>query len=297
MASKDEIAKTSLTDLHPFLVENWEDPSKGLQKQIIDYKFTTLTKPTELSKCCVTICGIDGLQDHHESMHLNSDKFEHWITLGEALTPIDCYIDVFLKEMLVGETSLCSIQTKSGACIKFQLKIIKIDLGGYYFELSFKRCVAISQKYKENGVIMFKKYPIFAQQYFNLAAKLLISLLPFDTLEERDPDKEKFNPQDLQAMLENIQTNIAACLIKQERYEDALHVLEFTNRAENVPEKALYRRALAHFQYGQFEDAKKIIERTNLKENKECMALYKDVMVQWKASNQQYSNMVKKMFG
>lgn len=298
MANNDELAKSLVTDLHPFLVAKWEDPSKGLHKQIIDYKFITLTKATELCKCCVSISGIEGLQDHHESAHLaNSDKFEYWITLGEALTPIDCYIDIFLKEMLIGETSLCSIKTKSGGCIRFELKVMKIEFGGYLFEQSFQQIVAISQKYKENGVKMFKKYPIFAQQYFNQAAKLLITLLPFDTLQERDLDKNKFNPPELQMMLENLQSNIAACLIKQARYEDALHVLEFTKREENVPEKALYRRAMVHFQFGQFDDAKQIIERTNLKDNKECMALHHDVMVKWKASNQQYSNMVKKMFG
>lgn len=290
--------ESSLTTVYPFLVEKWEDADRGLLKEIINYKFLSLTKATEISKCCVSITGVTGLKDHHESAHLCSgDKFEYWVTLGEALTPIDCYIDVFLKQMLVGETSNCSIRTKSGDTITFLIKVMKIEFGGYVFELHYDKIVILAQKYKENGVKMFKKYPIFAQEYFNRAAKLLISLMPFDTVEKRDPDKDKFDAFEVQTLLENLYMNIAACLIKHSRYEDALHVLQFTERIENVPEKALYRRAMAHFKYGQLDDAKKIIERTNYKENKECLALYNDVLVKWKASNQNYSKIVKKMFG
>lgn len=288
----------SLKKLHPFLQEKWEDIDRGLCKEIVAYKFLTLTKATEISKCCVSITDIAGLKEHHESAHLtNGDKFEHWIALGEAVTPVDCYIDVFLQQMLVGETSKCTIRTKSGDAITFQIKVMKIEFGGYIFEMTFKKTYELALKYKENGVRMFKKYPLFAQEYFNRAAKLMISLLPFDTLEERDLDKDTYDAKELQTFLENLYMNISACLIKQTRYEEALHVLEFTERQENVPEKALYRRAMAHFKVGQLDEAKQHLERINFKDNRDCLALYNDILVKWKASNQNYSQMVKKMFG
>lgn len=290
--------KPSLTTIHPFLVEVWEDKSRGLRKEITNFKFITLTKATEISKCCVSISHIYGLQEHHESVHLqNGDQFEYWISLGDAVTPIDCYIDVFLQEMLVGETSNCSLQTKSGESISFQLNIMKINFGGYVFELSTEDIIRLAQKYKDNGVKMFKKYPTFAQAYFNRAAKCLISCLPFNTLKDQNPEDEPLDPAKLERMLENIYMNIAACLIKQNRFDEALHVLRFTDREKNVPEKALYRRALAHFKYGQLDDAKNTLERFNYKDSKESLALYNDILVKWKVSNQNYSNMVKKMFG
>lgn len=293
------MAEQTLTDTQSFLVQTWEDVNRGLRKEIVAYKFLTLTKPTKISKCCVSLTSIAGLKDHHESTHLTTgDRFEHWITLGDAVTPIDCYIDVFLQQMFVGETSNCAITTKSGDAVTFQIKLMKIEFGGYIYELDHKRVIDLAHKYKDNGVKMFKKYPLFAQVYFNRAAQLMISLLPFDKLDERDnTENDTFDAMELRVFLENIYMNIAACLIKQARYEEALHVLKFTERPDDVPEKALYRRAMAHFMYGQLDDAKETIERTNYKDNKDSLALFNDILVKWKASNQNYSQMCKKMFG
>lgn len=279
------------------VAEEWNDEKRGLRKELITFEYECVTKASDLSKCLVVISDVDGLRDNHDTEYLRcGNNTEYLVTLGDACTPIDYYIEIFLKQMLTGETSRCTINSKSNASIKFVLKMIRIEFGGYFHAKSLADVVQIVQHYKENGVKMFKKYPLFAHEYFGRAAKLLISFLPFNTLKERDMDIGASSPEFLQELLETIDMNLAACLIKEKRYDEALHVLEFTNRTESVPHKAIYRRATAHYHLGQWDEAKSILERINYKENKECNALYENVIAEWKLSNEKYSQMVKKMF-
>lgn len=280
------------------ITKEWTDTKRGLRKEVISFKYQSVTKASDISKCLVVISDVSGLRDNHETEYLRSDNnnIEYWMTLGDARTPIDYYIEIFLKQMLIGETSRCTINTKSNQHIQFVLKLIRIEFGGYFYSKSLPDLVHTVQQYKENGVKMFKKYPLFAHEYFSRAAKLLISCLPFDTLKEREMNIDESSPEFLQELLETIYMNLAACLIKEKRYEEALHVLKFTDRIENVPEKAIYRRATAHFHLGQLDEAKSILERINCKENKECNALYQNVVDKWKVSNDRYKTMVKKMF-
>lgn len=279
------------------VAEEWIDEKRGLRKELIKFEYESVTKASDLSKCLVAISDVSGLRDNHDTQYLRSDcNTECLIILGDARTPIDYYIEIILKQMLAGETSRCTINTKSTQSIRFVLKMIRIEFGGYFYAKSLPEVVDIAQHYKENGVKMFKKYPLFAHEYFSRAAKLLISYLPFNTLKEREVNMGESSPEFMQELLEIINMNLAACLIKEKRYEEALHVLEFTNRTENVPHKAIYRRATAHFHLGQLDEAKSILERINYKENKECNALYENVFVEWKLSHEKYSQMVKKMF-
>lgn len=286
----------SKNDEYP-VAKEWTDAKRGLRKELIAFKYQSVTKASDISKCLVSISEVSGLRDSHDTEYLRGDNnTEYWVTLGDALTPIDYYIEIFLKQMLIGETSRCTITTKSTKSIQFALKMIRIEFGGYFYSKSLPELVHIVQHYKENGVKMFKKYPLFAHEYFSRAAKLLISYLPFNTLQEREMNTEEWTPESLQELLETIYMNLAACLIKEKRYEEALHVLEFTDRNENVPDKAIYRRATAHFHLGQLDEAKSILERINYKESKECNALYQNVVGEWKSANDKYAKMVKKMF-
>lgn len=228
----------------------WSDEAKGLRKELISFKFQSVTKANDLSKCCVAITEVSGLKEHHASVYLRDDhkNLDYWITMSNSITPIDCYIEHFLKRMLIGETSRCSIKTKSGDFISFVLKLIRVEFSGYIYSKTLPDIIIIAQRYKENGVKMFKSYPLFAHDYFNKAAKILISCQPFDTLKERETGEVDLDK--LRALYENILTNICQCLIKQQRYDDAAHVMEFAERKENVSDKAIYRRANALFLLG-----------------------------------------------
>lgn len=274
----------------------WCDEAKGLRKELIAFKYQSVTKPNDLSKCGVAITELNGLKDHHGSKYLRDEhrNLDFWITINDALSPIDCYVELFLKRMLIGETSRCSIKTKSGDYISFVMRLIRIEFGGYYYSRSLTDIVTLTQHYKDNGVKMYKHYPLFAQHYFNKAAKLLISCEPFETLKERESGE--VNLAELRELLETILSNICQCLIKQERYDEAAHVIKFADRTENVPEKAIYRRANVLYLLGNLEDAKQTIERINYKDKKECLLLHTNIVEKLKQSNSNYRKMIKNMF-
>lgn len=284
-----------ITGKYP-IEREWCDERKGLRKELIAFKFQSVTKPNDLSKCCVAITDLNGLKVHHVSKYLRDEHrcLDYWITINDALFPIDCYIELFLKRMLIGETSRCSIKTKSGDYISFVMRLIRVEFGGYYYSKSLAEILELVQHYKENGVKMYKDYPLFAQDYFNKAVKLLISCEPFDTLKERESGE--INPIELRELLETILSNICQCLINQGRYDEAAHVMEFADRTENVSEKAIYRRANSLYLLGRLEDAKRTIERINYKDKKECLLLHTNIMEKLKQSDSNYRKMIKNMF-
>lgn len=294
MAEKEAI----ITEKYPIECD-WSDEKKGLRKELISFSFQSITKANDLSKCCIALTELNGLKDHHASEYLRHEhrNSEYWITLSNALTPIDCYVEIFLKRMLIGETSRCSIKTKSGNFISFVIRLIKIEFGGYMYLKKIPEIFTIVQHYKENGVRIFKEYPLFAHDYFNRAVKLLISCEPFETLGERDIGMSETDPVKLREMLENNLSNISQCLIKQQRYDEALYVTEFADQPENVNEKAIYRRANALYLLGKLDDAKDTIERiVNFKDKKECFNLHKNIVEKLEHSNQNYRKIIKNMF-
>ncbi|XP_055313052.1 uncharacterized protein LOC129574708 [Sitodiplosis mosellana] len=276
----------------------WMDESKGLRKALISFKFQSTFKANDFSKCCVAITEVNGLKEHHASEYLRAEhrNLDYWITLSNAVTPIDCYVEVFLKRMLIGETSQCAIKTKSGDYITFVIRLIRIEFGGYLYGKTLPDIVALAQHYRENGVKMFKDYPLFAHDYFNKAAKVLISCKPFETLAERESGMTEVDPVKLRELLETILSNISLCLIKQQRYDEAAHVMEFADRPENVPDKQIYRRAIALYHLGKLDDARKTIERINYKDKKECLLLHNNIAEKLKESDQNYRKMIKNMF-
>lgn len=293
------MAKTEPIIIGKYPIEReWIDETKGLRKELISFKFQSMTKANDLSKCCVAITELNGLKDQHASLYLRDDQknSDYWITIANAVTPIDYYVDTFLKRMAIGETSRCSIRTKSNDFISFVLRLIRVEFGGYIYSKNLPELVSLAQRYRENGVKMFKQYPLFAHEYFNKAAKLLISCEPFETLEERKTELDGADPVQLRELLEAILSNICQCLIKQQRYEEAVHVIEFADRPDNVTEKQIYRRANALYLLGKLDEAKKTIERINYKDKKECLLLHNNIMEKLNEANQEYRKMVKNMF-
>lgn len=276
----------------------WVDDKKGLRKESISFKFESVVKANDLSKCGVILSQVEGLTDEYETdlLRKGGNNEEFIIQLGHSCTPIDCYIEVFLKQMLTGEESRCFIKTRSEGVISFVLLLVRIEFGGYYYSKPLQEIVRIAQLYKENGVKMFKKHPLHAHDYFNRAAKLLISCLPFETLKDRELGGESADPAQLQRLLENIQVNIAACLIKQQRYDEALYITEFAKRMDDVPEKAIYRRAVACYHLGLLDEAKTTLERINFGDNKELDSLHSSIVERLQKANEDYTKIVKRMF-
>jgi FK506-binding protein-like len=276
----------------------WIDEAKGLRKEVSNFKYVSTIKATELSKCMVIFSDIIN-NTHKESNYLRNG--EVFIEMGSALTPIDCYIENFLLQMHLREESRCSIRTRSGDEISFILKLMKVEFGGYYCELSADQMYQLGQKYKENGVSMYKEYPKFAQQYFSKAAKCLLSYSALRDVEGQLEEESPPSPIDdilekMTVLLETVYMNLSMCLIKQNRFEDVVYLMAFVDKQENPSEKAVYRKALAHYHLKQFEEAKLTLEKVDFASNRDLTALWAKLYATWKSEENKYSEMVKKMF-
>lgn len=276
----------------------WQNAELGVRKKRLSLHWHSIDHPTELSECLVRFDDVRGLDDR-ESDYLRSVEAERLIQIGNAITGIDFLIDIVLQQMYTGETSRIEIDTRNGSQIAFTATLLKILSARYLYQLSAKEMCEWALARKTHGVAMFKKWPSMAQRYFNQAAKGLISHKPFDAA------KHGIAGHELQDMLDAICLNIAACLLKEKRYDDVLHVLADEATAgdgndgpsrRTVSEKAVYRRALAHFHLNQLDEARTQLERVNYAQNRDQHALWKTIVQQQSEYQTNYAQMVRKMF-
>ncbi|XP_055919078.1 uncharacterized protein LOC129951090 [Eupeodes corollae] len=276
--------------------KEWKDINKGLSKKVLALKFEKILKPTILSVCRVEIVKISNLQDRPSFYLRRENEFE--LDMGSAVTPLDCYIEILVQNMLLGETSHCQIKTKKGEPIHFDITLSAISTTKYLFQLDVKEIYDLAQKYRSNGVEMFKTYPKFAHEYFTRAAKILTSFKPFDVLTK---EANGIDGAEMKALLQILQTNIAACLLQDQRYEDVLFLTEFTNsmsadEVKNV-EKALYRRAVAFYNLKAYHLVIQTLEKVdNVRDKKEFFSLYNRTKQNWKRDEDQYKTIVQRMF-
>lgn len=273
----------------------WTNEAKGLRKELLNFCFVSMTKPSELSRCLVTISETSDLGGRESNiLEPGVTITERWIEIGMALTPIDCYVELFLMQMLANEKSKCIVSCKT-TNISFVLKLLRVEDDGYYFTKSPKQMLALAKQYKANGVSMFPKYTLFAHRYFNRAAKCLLTCAP---LEDLDPALEGADTiSEMLSLLETLHLNISACLIKQNRHEEVLHALDYVDQQEKPSEKATYRKALAQFHIKLFPEATETLERIDYASNKDCLALHQRIKATRQHEDSKYNNMVKKMFG
>lgn len=277
----------------------WEHPELGLRKQLISFSFHSIDHPTELSECLVRFEDVLGL-GNRESNYLSQPGEEQLVQMGSGETAVDFLIDRVVQQMYAGESSRINILTQGGDTIEFTLTLIEIRSSGYLYQLSPKEMLHWALAQKNHGVAMFKKWPAMAQRYFNQAAKGLISFKPFDVV---TVEKDGISGEELYDLHDVVCLNVAACLLKERRYEDVLHVLQdATERTSDgvagrlVSEKAVYRRALAHFHLKQLDEARTQIERINYSQNREQLALWKDIVKEQTVYQGNYARMVRKMF-
>lgn len=290
---EEDVRKESF-DINKHLVDRvWADERKGLRKEIVYFSYTSIIKASELSRCCIDIFDISNL-NNHTSNYLKEQN-EIWIEMGHAITPVDCYVEEFLKEMLINETSKCFIKTKSSEEICFTMRLKQIEFGGYYCEQNPCQMFELAKLYKENGVKMFKDHHLFAHNYFNLAAKCLLSFNTQNVEYDELLKGSSLTKKDFDELLQNVYLNIGACLIKQERYDVIPPILEFVKNQERPSEKGIYRLATAYFHTQNYDEAEKLIKKIEYKGNKDLIVLLGKIQEGRKTENDKFSNMAKKM--
>lgn len=281
-------------DRQHLVEKNWRNDDLGLSKKCISYNYKSMAKASDCSKCFVRISNVE-CAPPRQSNYLSQQQEWFWIEIGAAECPIDICIEHLLQKMMSGETSKCGIQTKNDERIEFIIELSDVKFGGYLFELSPKDLYAYAKRLKDAGVKMFKQWPRFAHDNFNRAFKCLHTIKPFTEM------NEEISTDQLQQLYDKTISNIAACLLIEQRYEDALDVLteiNADNRNCQQMEKILYRRALAHFHLKQFDEAKNELEKMeNFRLTKEFVQLHDNIATEMKKYNDTYASMVKKMFG
>lgn len=275
----------------PKFTEKWEDTKKGIGKTTISFDSKHLIAPTEVSKVSVIFSNVQNLENR-KSKFLEKIDSKVEIQMGSALNPIDFYIEILLGHLKKGELAKCFIKT-SAMEITFNIKIIDIENVKHLFDLKLKEIFELAKVYKANGVEMYKKYPKFAEDYFCKGAKIMLSCKPFDQLTEKDDGVEG---KDFSEFLLNLYNNIAACKIRDGKFEDVVYLTQSVEESvEHASEKAVFRRALALCNLQKHEEAKNILDQFPNKNN-EMLKLYKRIQSEWKVSDEKYANMVRKMF-
>ncbi|KAM7361834.1 bride of doubletime [Cochliomyia hominivorax] len=275
----------------------WQIERKGLHKKVLALDFTKVEKPHQVAQVVINVKKIENFKDR-ESQWLQQDTLnaDQIMEMGSALSPVDYYLELLVQQMMLGETAECTIKTKQpGEDIKIVLTLQEIKSSKGIQQLTVPEMYNLALKYKENGVKIFKIYPIFAHEYFAKAAKCMISYKNFEGLTKK---RDGMAGKDMQELFTQIQTNLAACLLNEKRYDDVIYQTNFVDKMNNPSEKSIYRRAMAYYYMHEFDLAQKTIEKVpNFKDKKEFANLYQRVSDGWKNSNVQYKGMVQKMFG
>lgn len=276
----------------PKISEYWEDPMKGIRKKTLKFDSNHLINPTEVSKVTLVISNIENLENRQSQFLENVDK-QFSFQMGTALTPIDYYIETLLFHIKKFELCKCSIRT-SVTEITFNLEVVEVEDDRSLFALRLKEIFDLAQKYKANGVEMYKSHPKFAEDYFCRAAKVLISCRPFEHLTEKDDGVEG---SELKDFLQNLFNNIAACKIKEGKFDDVLFLTQSVEDSlKDASEKAVYRRALALCSLQRYEEGKQLLDNYGNTKNNEINKLYKRIHSEWKVSEEKYASLVRKMF-
>lgn len=276
----------------PKALESWEDTKKGIGKKTIKFDSNRLVTPSEVSSVTVVFSNIQHLEDRTCQYLENVDK-RFPIRMGSAVTPIDCYIEMLLLHVKKGENCSCFIKTSTTE-ITFNMEVFEIEDDKSLFALKLQDIFALAKRYKANGVEMYKLYPKFAEEYFCKAAKILISFQPFDLLTK---DEDGVDGSKVNELLQNIYSNIAACRIKENKFDDVLFLTHSVEDSLNeAPEKAVYRRALAFCNLQMYEEGKHLLDQYGKTENQEMIKLYKRIHSEWKVSEEKYASLVRKMF-
>lgn len=273
----------------------WNDTARGLHKKVLSLEFQKIEKPFTVSTVLFSVNKPCMSLGPRPSKYLGSSEIqEHTLEMGTAVTPIDCYLELLLQQFMPGETSACSIATKTGERLEFELKLERIISNKQVEKLSAAEIYNLALSYKENGVAMFKEHPKFACDYFSRAAKLLITYKPFDKLDKKT---NGIDGSQLQILFVQIQTNLAACFLLEKRYEHVIYQTQFVEEQEEPSEKSIYRRALAYYYLKEFEKAQQLIERVpNYEDKREFSKLRDNIAASWKNSNANYKQVVQRMF-
>jgi len=277
----------------------WTYERRGLRKEVLGMNFSELDKPTEISTLIIQIEQVENLNGRPSKYLSNPENYgkDQELIMGTSLTPLDFCLELFVGQMILGETALCTMRTKKpGEVISYVVYLKKIVSSRLIAELSVKETYEYALKCKGFGVIMFKDYKSFAHEYFSKAALALISLRPIKSV-KAVKEIDGFDRYEVKALFDQVRLNLAAIHLLEKRYEDVIFLTKFIEKDEQPSEKGIYRRATAFYNIKNYDKALQLLEKIpNFREIPEFVTLYKRIIESQKASNEHYKDIVKRMF-
>lgn len=254
-----------------------------------------MVKATHFSTVTFEVDQICKAAESVQSNILCGPHGSHVHKMGTAETPVDCYIEVFLSRMLIGEHSRCYIERKAPKKpLQFTIRIKKIQSRRHLHQLTHQELIQGAAEYKERGVRMFKEWPLNAHVYFSRAYKMLTSFPRYKYIGAYTKEEDNIDGEEVLALMHTIRYNIAACLLLEERYEDVVNLLQHEDDGRS--EKAMYRKAKALYHLKRYEEALGCYAIVKWQSNPAMSALHKQIRDMMSAENDEYSKIVKKMF-
>lgn len=258
-------------------------------------------KPSERALCRVRIEDVDASGSELDSEYLRSTISEKAITIGDANTRIDEYVERAISTMFVGEESIVEIvlrrskdDEESTQRVSAKLILLDFEARPPIWEWSTREKLDVAKEYKEAGVRLFKSVRIVeAFRKFSRACKILITLEPIDENEIGGTLVGEIN-----SLRNNLYNNMVECHLIRKNFEHAISLCDKVLRRDENNVKALYRRAVARENLKDYEraleDMSRVVELepTNLAAKKKH-SFYSDKVFQ---AQKKYNDMVKKMF-
>lgn len=323
----DEGATRSATVRPP---AQWSDERLGASKRLLDFEWlpsASMDRPTELDECVVEVsewnaacaaCASEFLRELQSGIEGGGDAGNEATTIRVALrrasTGFDCVLAAVLRHMWPGERSRVRIERRQQSVAdehrhpELTIRLVRICPAEqrHWHQLQPAAVAALAAEQRALGVALYRQQETgWAHWTFARAARAMCACKPFDKIAG-----DAARAAEWQRLFESVCVNLAACLVRARRWEDVLYVLrEVTERdvtaatgdgggggcdAELV--RAIYRRAVAHFNLRQLDEARAQIERLEWQTNGEQRELRERIVDEQAVYQAEYSTMVKKMF-
>ncbi|KAJ0173422.1 hypothetical protein K1T71_010571 [Dendrolimus kikuchii] len=279
-------------------------PDREIRKKIItpgDYSLV----PYEDSRCKITISEIQCKNEAGEceievESLIFSSTFDGNVLIGDSDSFIDKDFELILQQMCCGETcnAIMVYRDNLGALakeIKCKIELREVMEEQLISDWGWERLYEASLYHKEKGVELVKQKRICeAFRRFNKALKMLIAIEPIDP-EQIKEDKVK-EMVDLKVKLYN---NLAHCQLQYNECDAALQLCNKALSYHSDNAKALYRRCLAYSGLNMYEEAWVDIQNALKHDPNDKVIQHKVNMLRpvVEKRKQEYSNVIKKMFG
>lgn len=272
----------------------WRDHELGLVKVNLGLEFVSMAKATLTSTVTFELEQVD-IEEGLESCLLRGPPGVREYKIGTAETPIDCYVEVVLSRMLIGEYSRCHMERRtSKKMISFTIRVKGIKSRRHVHQLTTKELFTLATDYKERGVRMFKKWPIFAHIYFGRAFKLLNSYPDYKCMYDCSLEEDGIDGKEVMTLVHNVRHNLAACLMLEKNYGEVICLLDHPDDVR--AEKAMYRKAQALYHVKRYEDALECFQELDWEQNPAMVKLNAMIRQEMVKESQEYTKMVRKMF-